>query len=253
MWPGLIGGSLGYKILHQFGGGAFRESIGDKNPYQTQSKLEVLFGPQIWPDIKEKVVLDFGCGEGSEVIEMAKNGARKAIGIDIRGKVLKIARDAAEKAGVADYCEFTTNTDTKVDRILSVDAFEHFVDPEIILHVMRGLIKDDGRVLISFGPTWYHPYGSHFYGLFPWAHLVFTEKAMMRWRADFKSDGAKGYREVEGGLNQMTIRRFRKIVDQGPFKIEAFEAVPIRKVQVFHNNLTEEFLTSAVRCTLIPR
>ena len=75
----------------------------------------------------------------------------------------------------------------------------------------------------------------------------------MRWRADFKSDGAKVYREVEGGLNQMTIRRFRKIVDCSDFKIEKLEEVPIRKTRFLHNRLTKEFLTSNIRCQLVPR
>jgi SAM-dependent methyltransferase len=253
LWPGIIGGALGYQILLWMGGDALKETIGDANPYQTKSKLEVLLGPQIWSEVKGKVIIDLGCGGGSEVIEMAQHGAFRAIGIDIREKVLDIGRLAAEKAGVADKCVFTMQTDEKADRILSIDGFEHYDDPEEILRAMRHLIKKDGRILVSFGPIWYHPYGSHLYGLFPWAHMIFTEKALMRWRSDFKSDGARLFREVEGGLNQMTIHRFRSLVERSDFKIEKFEAVPIRKARLFHNNLTQEFLTSTVRCTLAPR
>ena len=108
--------------------------------------------------------------------------------------------------------------------ILSIDAFEHYDSPEKILKIMRASIRDDGRALISFGPPWFHPLGGHLFSVFPWAHLIFTEKALIRWRSDFKSDGATRFCEVEGGLNQMTIRRFRKLLDKSEFEIESFEA-----------------------------
>ncbi|GEM_PF-858911 len=35
-----------------------------------------------------------------------------------------------------------------------------------------------------------------------WAQLIFTEKVSIRWRSDFKSDGAAQFHEGESGLNQ---------------------------------------------------
>jgi hypothetical protein len=67
-------------------------------------------------------------------------------------------------------------------------------------------------VPISFGPTWHHPYGGHLFSVFPWAHLIFSEKALTRWRSDLRDDGATRFGEVAGGLNQMTIRRFEELV-----------------------------------------
>jgi SAM-dependent methyltransferase len=40
------------------------------------------------------------------------------------------------------------------------------------------------------------------------------------------SDGATCFGEVEGGLNQMTIRRFVKLVEKSAFQFERFDAVP---------------------------
>ncbi len=107
--------------------------------------------------------------------------------------------------------------------------------------------------MISFGPTWYHPLGGHLFSVFPWAHLLFSERALLRWRSGFRSDGATRFREVEGGLNQMTIRRFEKIVEMSPFRFVEFEAVPIRKLRLFHNRLTREFTSAIVRCRLAKR
>lgn len=51
---------------------------------------------------------------------------------------------------------------------------------------MRDLLKPDGCVFAAFGPTWYHQLGGHTLSVFPWAHFVFTERALLRWRNSFK-------------------------------------------------------------------
>ena len=115
---------------------------------------------------------------------------------------------------------------------------------------MAGLLKPGGKLVASFGPTWYHPLGGHLFSVFPWSHLVFTERALIRWRSDFKTDGARRFSEVAGGLNQMTIARFERIVRGSPFVTSSFELVPIRGLARFSNRLTREFTTAIVRCSL---
>jgi len=87
--------------------------------------------------------------------------------------------------------------------------------------------------------------------VFPWAHLLFTEEALLRWRSAFKSDGAKRFSEVAGGLNQMTIARFETLVAASGFAFGEFELIPIRKLRPVHNRRTREFTTSRVRCRLV--
>src|SRR5690606_21682554 len=116
-----------------------------------------------------------------------------------------------------------------------IDSFEHFDDPPAILQTMDRMLKPGGEVRISFGPTWLHPYGGHLFSVFPWAHLIISEKALIRWRQGFKTDGATRFHEVEGGLNQMTIRRFERIVRESPFEFASLELVPIRKVRWLAN------------------
>jgi SAM-dependent methyltransferase len=251
---GFIGGWLGYYFLRRAGTKAAKgEGYCDGSAYQGRSKLEILFGPAIWERFVGKVVIDFGCGSGGDAIEIAQHGARSVIGVDIQQRFLNYAEAEADKAGVADRCVFTMHPDKKADVILSVDGFEHYDNPEEILKTMRGFLKDTGRLLICFGPTWFHPYGGHLFSIFPWAHLMFTERALIRWRSDFKTDGATRFCEVAGGLNQMTIRRFERILERSDFEIESFEAVPIRKLRWLHNFLPREFFTSVVRCVLVPK
>jgi SAM-dependent methyltransferase len=249
---GIIGGSLGYRLLRRLSPDA-EKGYCDGSAYKGVSKLETLIGQRIWEETRDKTVIDFGCGEGEDAVEVATRGAKRVIGIDIREHALAKARNTAAAKGVSERCAFTTETHEKADIILSIDAFEHFNDPHKILRTMRGLLKDNGYVIAAFGPTWYHPLGGHLFAVFPWAHLVFTEKALIRWRSDFKTDGATRFCEAEGGLNQMTIRRFRSIVSESDFKFAEFQPVPIRKLRIFANWLTREFTTAIVRCKLVPR
>jgi SAM-dependent methyltransferase len=244
---GLIGGELGYRLLREIsptgpsgmGGGA----------YTGKSKLEVLLGRQVWTHTANKVVIDFGCGAGSEAIELAQRGSRKVYGLDISDKWLTVARQNAQESDCKNVVFGSTVPET-ADVIISIDAFEHFGDPAAILREMAKMLKPDGCALVSFGPTWYHPLGGHLFSVFPWAHVMFTETALCRWRSHIRSDGATRFSEVEGGLNQMTIGRFERLVNDSPFRIESLEAVPIRKTKWLHNRITRELLTAIVRCKL---
>ncbi|WP_348269074.1 methyltransferase domain-containing protein [Edaphobacter paludis] len=217
-----------------------------------RSKLDLL-GSNFLSKIPGKSVIDFGCGIGTEAIEMAQRGAVRVIGIDIREECLQIAREAAARAGVQDRCTFTTSTSETSDIIVSIDAFEHFKDPAEILRIMNTLLKPDGEILLSFGPTWYHPLGGHLFSVCPWAHLMFSEDALIRWRSTFKTDGATRFSEVAGGLNQITIKKFEKLVAESDFWLLNMERVPIGRLKRVHNRLTSEFTTALVRGELVKR
>ncbi len=250
-WPGIIGGNIGYNLLQHINrNGDEAGSYCDSRGYSGKSKLQTMFGKNIWEEIKGRTVMDFGCGNGTQAVEMAQHGAGKVIGVDSRQKVLDLAKQKAAIAAISSVCEFTTHNEQKVDLIFSIDGFEHYDDPEQVLLLMKSQLKPGGKIYISFGPPWYHPYGGHLFSVFPWAHLVFTEKALIRWRSDFKSDGATCFHEVEGGLNQMTVRRFKKLVKRNDFRILEFKAIPIRKLRFLSNPLTREFMTSVVHCVL---
>jgi SAM-dependent methyltransferase len=208
-------------------------------------------GDSFLRSITGKTVIDFGCGEGDAAVELARYGAKRVIGIDIREDVLRVARQKAMAAGVDHICSFVQHTHEHADVIVSLDAFEHFAEPAAVLRIMNTLLKTDGEVVASFGPTWYHPLGGHLFSVFPWAHLIFAEAALIRWRSGFKSDGATRFGEVAGGLNQMSIREFERTVEESPFQFASLDAVPIRKLRRLHNRWTREFTSAVVRCRLV--
>jgi SAM-dependent methyltransferase len=242
---------LQYRFLRAF----FPEPprVCEGTAYRTTSKLEVLIGPDLLKAVKGKTVIDFGCGEGREALELVQWGAEKVVGIDIRDDLLAKARARAQAEGVSTRCEFVTCYQSVADFIISIDSFEHFADPAGVLLEMDRLLKPDGQVIVCFGPTWYHPLGGHLFSVFPWAHLIFCEEALIKWRSHFKDDGATRFSEVAGGLNQMTIRRFEKLVKESPFVFSMLELVPIRKLRWLHCGLTREFTTSMVRCCLVKK
>ena len=249
---GVIGGQLGVRMLNYASRngtvGAFPDIA---TAYLEKSKIEVLFGPGIWRDIRDKDVLDFGCGPGAEAVEIAERGARRVIGLELRQKWINASIALAAARGVADKCWFGKTWEEPVDVILSVDSFEHFADPAAILRKMRSLLKPTGCVIASFGPTWYHPLGGHIYSVFPYAHLLFSDAALVRWRSLYKTDGARTIEE--SGINRITIRRFEKLVAESPFKFAGLEIVPIRRLKSIANRFTREFTTATVRCRLVPR
>jgi hypothetical protein len=56
--------------------------------------------------------------------------------------------------------------------------------------------------------------------------------------------------EVEGGLNEMTIRGVRQLVAGSPLEFETFETVPIGRLRALANPLTREVVTGSVRFRL---
>jgi len=247
---GIIGGELGYRLLKALAPRGDGLSSMDGSAYSDRSKLRALLGDELLSQVRGVRVVDFGCGPGAEVIELAQAGAAHVTGIDIQESFLEQGRATAARLGLSDRVSFASVAQGETDVIVSIDSFEHFDDPAGILTTMFGILRPGGRVLTSFGPTWYHPLGGHLFSVFPWSHLVFTERALLRWRADFKTDGATRFGEVAGGLNQMTIRRFVRLVEASPFKLVALEPVPIRKLRRVSNRFTREFTTAIVRAIL---
>lgn len=248
-FPNSLLDHVGYRILRRIAPASPRESMGQSKT--GWRKLHTMLGPQALEHLARcETVIDFGCGRGEETVELAKLGCKKVIGLDIQPHFLAQGRTAARIAGVSNV-EFVERTqEQRADAVISVDAFEHFSEPALMLKKMHLLLRPGGTLYLSFGPTWYHPYGGHLFSVFPWAHLLFTETALCRWRSHIRDDGAMRFKDVAGGLNQMTIKRFEQIVHRGPLIPQSIELVPIRPLARAHNRLTREFTTSVIRAVL---
>lgn len=103
---------------------------------------------------KGKVVLDYCCGDGHNVIAMAKkHEAARAVGIDISNVSIENARRRAEEAGVADRTEFlvgdaekTIFPDASFDVVLCSGVLHH-LDVTAAFPELARILRAGGRIL----------------------------------------------------------------------------------------------------------
>lgn len=177
---------------------------------------------RVYPDflalISDKEILDFGCGEGCQSLALAEAGARYVVGIDTNSESLRSAKTLLRTSTVEQKVEFVETLPAEMtgrfDVVISQNSMEHFRDPVGVLREMSDSLKPEGKLLITFGPPWYAPYGSHmhFFTKVPWVNLLFSENIVMKVRGHFRNDGARKYDQVESGLNKMSVARFENLV-----------------------------------------
>lgn len=192
-----------------------------------------------FPMLREQIqggrVLDIGCAEGLEAIALAKLGARGVIGIDIRIDTAEAARLQAQLApesaielryGDAHDMPFEA---ASFDAVVSLSSFEHFRDPFRVLCEGVRVLKPGGRFYLTSG-VWGHPYGAHmqFFTKVPWIQFLFSEETIMNVRRLYRSDGARHFHEVEGGLNKIGVRAFLRYVEDLGLELEYFNLDPVK-------------------------
>jgi len=119
------------------------------------------------PDLKNKMVLDMGCGFGINCIDFIKMGAAKVIGIDISEKMLSVARTENANENIQ-YIRLDMNKineiDCKFDFVYSSLALHYIVDFEKLIQKVHDILNNNGVFLFSqehpmttaplTGPTW---------------------------------------------------------------------------------------------------
>jgi SAM-dependent methyltransferase len=191
---------------------------GDHAPSDPLNLLRVEY-PNLAELVTGKSVLDFGCGYGHEAAALAKAYGCKVTGLDTNTQALTAAR--AKHGALARFVDRLDGE--QFDVVVSQNAMEHFPDPAAVLDTMLAALRPGGVLLITFGPPWYAPYGSHmhFFCRIPWLNVLFPEAVVMRVRARFRQDGARRYEEVESGLNKMTLAKFERLTDRCGIRIES--------------------------------
>lgn len=176
--------------------------------------------------VSGKRVADFGCGVGYQSIALVEKFGCSVVGVDSNKKTLKKAIENANYHNISSKdLSFIENISADIlnsfDVVISQNSFEHFANPIKILNEMGSLLSDSGIILLTFGPPWFAPYGSHmhFFCKVPWINVLFPEEVVMKVRSNFRNDGAKKYEDVESGLNRMTVAKFESIVSSCNLKI----------------------------------
>lgn len=108
--------------------------------------------------IEGRSVLDIGCGPGHYLVEFAKRGADRVMGIDFSEKMLEIVSENASLVGVSDKLElisgdFLTHAfEGEFDYSLAIGFFDYIPDPLPYIEKAKGLSTK--LMVMSFPKKW---------------------------------------------------------------------------------------------------
>lgn len=143
---------LSEKTLLSLYEGNFRKLYSTQDLKGVYLQTQINTGRQIiksmsqFADLKDKYILDIGCGAGGLLIPLNEAGA-KTHGIDMDDDYLSIGKEMGLNVINCDLMTF--ETDRKFDLIIMTDTFEHLPNAGEILSKIKGLLADGGYLFIG--------------------------------------------------------------------------------------------------------
>jgi 2-polyprenyl-3-methyl-5-hydroxy-6-metoxy-1,4-benzoquinol methylase len=122
--------------------------------FRRSMKLRFIKSIEGCQPIEGRTVLDVGCGPGHYGITLARRGAARVVGLDFAEGMLQIAREHAEKAGVAGRCEFKTGDfleyppAEKFDYVIVMGFMDYMADPRRVVEKAVSLARS--KAFFSF-------------------------------------------------------------------------------------------------------
>lgn len=217
----------------------FGQRVADTSHYRELFARHVSF--------EGKTVLDLGCNRGYLLHSFYQNEKFEGIGADLVSYYLKDAR--RDYGDIFKFVQTTPNTiplpDSSVDVVYTIDTIEHLSQPKELFAEVYRVMRPGGVFLVHYNP-WFNPHGSHLEDIitFPWPHVFFSMDTLLRVAAKLydsphydtacyflDKDGQKKpnpYHDQESWgtyLNQMTIRKFNRLLKETPFRVRHQEKI----------------------------
>ena len=104
------------------------------------------------PDLKDKTILDLGCGFGEHCKRFVVSGAKKVVGIDISEKMLEIAKQENADSKITYInmpMENISQLKEKFDVVISSLAFHYVEDFAGVVKNIFDLLNENGIFLFS--------------------------------------------------------------------------------------------------------
>ena len=233
--------------------------INNLSPYKTRSRSctkeylnyqqeKAILLKKIMPGLeyKNKSILEVGCGEGGLSTYFAASKAKQVIGIDVCEKKLKFAKKLKKEKKLKN-CKFEMCDakqlpfkNNEFDLVVSYDSMEHFDDPYKILKEMKRVLKPEGDIIAWF-TNWDSHNAHHSPTKIPWAHLIFSEKIIMKHRSKFIGNNKKRYKDII--LNKINYQRFEKITNKLGFDIKERFLLPTGVKLPFLFRLLKDYIS----------
>ena len=104
--------------------------------------------------LNDRTVLDVGCGSGFYVVEAARRGSKRAVGIDLAEGMISLAHQRAAAGGLAHKCEFILGVfpqdapPEKFDYAIVMGVMDYIADPSAFLSALAQRVRL--RAVLSF-------------------------------------------------------------------------------------------------------
>ncbi|MGD6965713.1 class I SAM-dependent methyltransferase [Rossellomorea vietnamensis] len=168
------------KVAHHFDG---KDALPSFGPYaQTEDELG-LFG-----DVKDKKLLDIGCGSGHSLLYMAEKGAGELWGVDLSQAQISTAdktlKDREAKLFCAPMEEDIDLPKSYFDFVYSIFAIGWTSDLSATFRLIHSYLQPGGSFIFS----WDHPL---------YAHLA-SENGELRLKGSYQEEGTITYPNFKG-------------------------------------------------------
>jgi ubiquinone/menaquinone biosynthesis C-methylase UbiE len=240
--------------------------------------------------IRDKEILEIGCGHGGICLFMAMNGAKKVVGIDLNTFHLEIAKtikkrvenDMGIKNLPIEFMEMNayemTFEENSFDIVYADFAFEHFMEPEKVMQESYRLLKKGGKLVVPGFLSIWSKYALHLkHGLkMPWANLFFSEQTICNVMVRLAEEQPylkniypgvlnqpKKVRDLRkyGDLNEITYYSFKQMAIRTGFDIESFHVVStskyigaiLRRIPLLKNSILVDILSTEAGSVLVKK
>jgi 2-polyprenyl-3-methyl-5-hydroxy-6-metoxy-1,4-benzoquinol methylase len=131
-------------------------------------------------NLKDLVVLDYGCGEGHVAFEAAQQGASLAVGYDIQSTDTSVIPFEERRDTLLLTTDMGRVKVNSYDAIILYDVLDHTDSPVEVLKICKSLLRDDGEIYVRTHP-FCSRHGGHAYKTLnkAFVHLVLTDEELL--------------------------------------------------------------------------